>query len=276
MLIDSDTTLRKYLPNVFSTVEGEQSLFEKLTPYLSDAEVWTVSNFLSEELYQTMGSAEGMGVEVVLKIVVSQALLNAVPSLDLVLTPNGFGVVSNSNVAPASKDRVERLLASLEKNRDESIGLFLWTFPQIPEWAATSQASFFAATLFPDLSLCDYLGITVNKWTEYLKWRAHLISIEDQLANEYISPELYEAFRKDTFQQFTSLATDRRFLIQTLRFHEVAILQGRTPHPQAMADIVNIIRSHPDTYPEWQNTDTAALFSPSKFENKKESGGYWF
>lgn len=26
---------------------------------------------------------------------------DAIPSLDLVLTPNGFGIVSNSNVAPA-------------------------------------------------------------------------------------------------------------------------------------------------------------------------------
>lgn len=39
-----------------------------------------------------------------------------VPSLDLVLTPNGFGIVSNQNVAPASRDRVARLIASLEKS----------------------------------------------------------------------------------------------------------------------------------------------------------------
>ncbi len=26
----------------------------------------------------------------------------------------------------------------------------------------------------------------------------------------------------------------------------------------------------------WHNSDTAKLFSPPKFENKKENKGYWF
>ena len=40
--------------------------------------------------------------------------LIAIPSLDLVLTTNGFGIVSNQNVVPASRERVDALISSLE------------------------------------------------------------------------------------------------------------------------------------------------------------------
>ena len=55
------------------------------------------------------------------RIVAFDAFRNAVPHLDLILTPNGFGIVNNSNIAPASKERVERLIASLLSNRDDEI-----------------------------------------------------------------------------------------------------------------------------------------------------------
>ena len=32
----------------------------------------------------------------------------------------------------------------------------------------------------------------------------------------------------------------------------------------------------PEEFPEWHNSDTAKLFSPPIFENKKSNKGYWF
>ena len=55
------------------------------------------------------------------RIVAFDAFRNTIPHLDLILTPNGFGIVNNYNIAPASKERVERLIASLLSNRDDEI-----------------------------------------------------------------------------------------------------------------------------------------------------------
>ena len=44
----------------------------------------------------------------------------------------------------------------------------------------------------------------------------------------------------------------------------------------ALRDIVDYIRRHPGTFPEWHRSDTARLFSPPVFRNSKESPGYWF
>lgn len=45
MLVNNDLELRKYLPNVLATVEGESSLFDKLDFFLSAAERWLAENF---------------------------------------------------------------------------------------------------------------------------------------------------------------------------------------------------------------------------------------
>ena len=119
MLIDNDSTLRTFLPNAFETIDGEVQLFDKLSPWLKESEEWLKENivgdciaFVDEEspLYSNMQS-----------FVVADAFAKAIPSLDLVLTPNGFGIVSTNNIAPASKDRVERLIKSLITHKDRMI-----------------------------------------------------------------------------------------------------------------------------------------------------------
>ena len=112
ILITSDDQLRLYLPNALATVQGEMSLFDKLSADLQLAENWLSVHFLDTSLLTRIAEEEGAETagNLCRRIVVADALLRAVPSLDLVLTPNGFGIVSNQNIAPASKDRVDRLL----------------------------------------------------------------------------------------------------------------------------------------------------------------------
>jgi hypothetical protein len=47
-------------------------------------------------------------------------------------------------------------------------------------------------------------------------------------------------------------------------------------HVQQYYDVVNIIREHPDEFPDWHSSPVAELYTPPVFENKKKSGGYWF
>ena len=114
-LITTDTQLRRYMPNVFATAQGETPLFDKVLPWLETAERWLFQQFIGntfEPSLLAMGENEPVRLTATC-VVAHEAMLRAVPSLDLVLTPNGFGIVSNQNVAPASRERVSRLIASL-------------------------------------------------------------------------------------------------------------------------------------------------------------------
>ena len=96
-LINNDDTLRQYLPNVFATVKGEVSLFDKIKVDIDLAENWVIETFVSTITFNTIcGYTTDNPIRIITaKLIASEALRRAIPSLDLVLTPNGFGVVSN-------------------------------------------------------------------------------------------------------------------------------------------------------------------------------------
>ena len=72
-------------------------------------------------------------------MVVSAAFVAVMRQLDLVLTPTGFGVVSNDNVSPASKQRVDALEGQLRKSEYVSRAIVLMLL-RSEEWGETQQA----------------------------------------------------------------------------------------------------------------------------------------
>ena len=275
-LITNDDTLRQYLPNVFATVKGEVSLFDKVKVDIDLAENWAVNSFTGEVLFSDICSRSADDPLRILsvKLIVTEALRRAIPSLDLVLTPNGFGVVSNQNVAPASKERVDRLIASLADYRDECIGNLLPALVGASKWLTSSQASFFGETLFPDLAITDQVKGTGSKWERYLALRPMILDIEASLAEEFFSPELMVRLRNEVLRK--THTADLARVINAIRGQVVDILNGGSIRMRDMIDVVNHIRRFPDLFPEWHASETAKLFAPPIFKNKKDSRGYFF
>ena len=277
-IITCEVELRKYLPNVFATVKGEVSLFDKVKVDIDLAENWVIETFVSTITFNTIcGYTTDNPIRIITaKLIASEALRRAIPSLDLVLTPNGFGVVSNQNIAPASKERVDRLIASLADYRDECIGNLLPALVGASKWLTSSQASFFGETLFPDLAITDQVKGkgTGSKWERYLALRPMILDIEASLAEEFFSPELMVRLRNEVLRK--THTADLARVINAIRGQVVDLLNGGSIRMRDMIDVVNHIRRFPDLFPEWHASETAKLFSPPIFKNKKEANGYFF
>lgn len=275
-LINNDDTLRQYLPNVFATVKGEVSLFDKVKVDIDLAENWVIQTFVSTKTFDAIcGYADDNPIKIITaKLIASEALRRAIPSLDLVLTPNGFGVVSNQNVAPASKERVDRLIGSLADYRDDCIANLLPLLSRESDWLGSVQASFFGETLFPDLAITEQVKGTGSKWERYLSLRPKILDIEASLAEEWFSPELLSAVRLENLKG--SLTTNRKIFVREAKSQIVGFLNGETFNTRRLADIVNFIRLNPDDFTEWHNSGTAKLFAPPGFVNLKTNKGYWF
>lgn len=84
---------------------------------------WLIDNFCPKEIFDDIADRPDPSTAKVTmaRIVAFDAFRSAIPHLDIILTPNGFGIVNNSNIAPASKERVERLINSLLDNLDNEI-----------------------------------------------------------------------------------------------------------------------------------------------------------
>ena len=284
VLVTSSDILDRFIPNVLSAVKGEKSLFDKLSPFLDLAEEWVKDRFMPESTFNTIAGYSDLNIikPYTIKVVVAHAFMNAVPSLDLVLTPNGFGIVNTTNIVPASKERIERLIASLEQERDNAANLLLKALPEESGWLASKHFEFFASTMFPNLDLLDFMGVNEHRLQSYWELRGQLIDIESLIAEQFLSEQLMTALRKELITPSQSSLL-RNAVIRSLRAIEVqmlkAILSATAHHgspPSTLIHLVNTIRQHQEEFPEWHSSPVAELYRPTIYENKKSDKGYWF
>lgn len=276
-LITTDAQLRAHIPNIIATVKGEVPFIERLALFLDLAEDWVKTTFTSESTFNTIcGYTDSNPVKILTaRLVIADALRRAIPSLDIVLTPNGFGVVNTSNLAPASKPRVDRLVGSMLAHRDDCIAALLPELPGASKWLASDRADFFGATLFPDFSLIEATGpIQGSKWERYLELRYQVIDLEASLAEEWLSPELMSALRSEYLRG--DLTEQRNEIVKQVKAQVVGYLRGGSFNSRRLADIVNYIRLNPEFFSEWHQSETAKLFAPPVFRNEKKASGYFF
>lgn len=275
-IVSSDEELRQYLPNSFAVVAGEMPLCDKLADHLAIAENWVIDTFTSSKTFNTIcGYTLDNPIRVLTaRLVVAEAMLRAIPALDLVLTPNGFGVVNTTTIVPASKDRVERLMQSFFDYRDICIEQLLPKLKGASQWLNSEQAVFFRRTLFQDLEVTNAVPGSGTKWQRYLELIPQITDIEFSLAEDYFSHELMEDLR--LYLQRDELDESKRFLIKGIRLQVINALRGDPFSANALAALVNHIRKRTEAYPQWVYSDTAKLFAPPVYHNTKKSAGYWF
>ena len=83
-LITNDAQLRRYMPNVFATAQGETPFFDKVLPWLETAERWLFQQFVGDDFadtFLTLDESTPLRLTANL-VVVNEALMRAVPSLD--------------------------------------------------------------------------------------------------------------------------------------------------------------------------------------------------
>lgn len=280
-LITTDEQLRLLIPNVLATAEGEPTLIEKLYPYLETAEQWAIDTFVPEAIFDEIAEDDGFGPNErfrypLEKLVACLAYMTAIPSLDLVLTPNGFGIVSNQNIVPASRERVDALMNSLESQRDSAIEALILRLSSRTDWQQSAQGKYFGATMFPLLNLCRRLAIREHIWDSYQQLHDRLIKIENVLADTYFSQEQMQVFRSQVITQYRTSKPIEERVIRSLQAYELQLLTDIQVHPQCYYDLVTIIRERPDDFPAWHTSPVADLYTPKIFQNKKNSSAYWF
>ena len=276
-LITTDEQLRSNIPNIIASVKGEVPFIERLALFLDLAEDWVKTTFTSESTFNTIcGYTDSNNIKILCsRLVVADALRRAIPSLDIVLTPNGFGVVSTQNLAPASKPRVDRLVGSMLAHRDDCIAALLPELVGASKWLTSPQADFFGSTLFPDLGIVDAVGrATGSKWEKYLELRPQVIDLEASLAEEWLSPGLMSALRSENLRG--DLTEKRSVIVRQVKAQILGYLKSGSFNSRRLADIVNYIRLNEESFKEWHRSETAKLFAPPVFRNEKKAKGYWF
>lgn len=206
MIINSIEDFVKCIPT------ANDSDWSVLQPYVETAQIDLTLNLFGPDLNTDIIAlnADNQIRIIANKLVSVVAYHAAIPFVDLVQTENGFAVVSNSNLSPASRERVERLIEWCEIQIDSLTDMFIKSVMSnavlLAKWA-----------IFPDFKeIVNCFFVTGQDFASYaksnekkrrselLRRKAELISWQENVIAPVISKNymdaLITAIRANTYQ----------------------------------------------------------------------------
>lgn len=233
------------------------------------------------------------------------SLYIASPFLDLKVTDSGFAVVQNTNLAPASTDRVKRFTdATLKAGYDniETLLRFLEKYKaNYPSWVA-GKGYTLATRYF--INSAEEFNKHVNIDNSRLKFRQLMTTMEDVeilQVEPVISTELADVIRNsvrdgDTSENNLKILLYLRKAIANLTYYQAGISPDKMPAGSNvsvelaklenyqrmgnhyMAEVKKVIDANPDNYPEYKDS---AIYDSTKtsynlFENSADNPSFVF
>lgn len=274
MITIDQQTFEKYVPAFAS---AESYTFDRMSPYV-DVMLRAVEGRevkTSDDMPEALRSA-------VVRYVCLAAARKAVPQLDLILTANGFGVVSNQNVAPASRERVNALIEQLRIDESEAFDMLLAELLQT-DWAKSATAESYITSILYCPSMMRRYGIKDEEGNEvyYSEWQGlqNHLAVAEEKVRTLISPELFD--KLIGVQRIPATEHPHEYnvvLEQARRLVAAWISVDRYPQaPRALSHrLLDTIKNWSDVLTEYVQSSTYRAHNSKPYENRKEDSAYFF
>lgn len=203
------------------------------------------------------------------------AFYQAIPMLDLVLTPTGFGVVNNQNVAPASRERVSALRELIRISADEAQDRIIEALPLIEDWGNTVCARMLISSFFyTSEHLRDYAGMPDATRRDLSSVHPAILSAEERIRREISSElidDLLSKIRNNRLSDYETL------IIWALRKSiGLSISRNETAAQQALNEVVNQLESNIERFPIYQNSEAYKVKYFEFYQNAQEDSCFFW
>nr|DAY94273.1 MAG TPA: hypothetical protein [Caudoviricetes sp.] len=277
MIVDSKD---KFEGAITIAVDVTGKIYNKMSVYLSDAEEWIKGTLLGTPLYEKIGDFPASQLKQAELIVSLRAFIEAIPFLDLVLTPTGFGIVSTNAIAPASKERVDRLQQKAQNVLDDAVDSFLFSLNSSELRLVWMKGETFEALtsslIWYAEELRQYAGMKDLHRSGLLELRTKITAAEmlisDYISDEYLK-ELIQSLRKNSIER----GTDDDLMVSFLR--RVIGLELQGDHLTAVNMLERIVNSMEMRLPDFKiyaGSQVYKLKHSTYYENKKDDSVYFF
>ena len=251
----------------------DDTLFERIAEYIDEGFV-EVKSLLGSTLYDNMSDDPDL-LALGNRMASLYAYKTVIPHLDLVLTENGFGVVNNQNVSPASMQRVNTLRQQIAQSLDDTIDDILDYVRGNADWVNTYVATeTFRSIVWNAKKQMFYFGQPNGHRTQMNELRVKITSAETKLkhciSDEFFD-ELCTAVRMNT-------ATD----MQNTCIHYIMMVIGAdATDDDKMARfhvgrLVDFLDRHISTFTTYANSTAYAANTFESYRNAKEDPCYFF
>lgn len=257
-----------------SATNSTAEVYDMIAPHLDDT-LQSINCVLLGDMADKLDTIPGLE-QAVTKLVCLRTYQEQIPQLDLVLTPTGFGVVSNQNLAPASADRVKNLLQQVtnaaEDTYDRCLELLVGT-----SWADTAQARINIPNLMytaKQLKMyVDFPSADVHR-SKLLEFRTKIYQAEEKI-RQHVSAEFFdhilEQARHNAFTKEESAMAD--YMCKFIGF----CIAKNWPAAKSMLErIENYAESKVEVFTSYKDSEAYKVKHFQTYQNEKDDSTYFW
>lgn len=271
MIITTIDQIKAVLTNI--TTDIDYSEFE---PFIKSAEYWIDKEVLGSTIYRNIEDetiTDPKLLRLVHNVIILKAYESAIPSMDLIQTSSGFGVVSDKNRAPASKNRVDRLI---DQNKIRLNAETEWLIDYLED-TATYHTDWKSSPAYSLLSNC--LINTAREFKRYVKFAGtrndflllkpviislSTIKLQPMISQQYIE-ELINKQNEGNLSNADNLVLPA--IKQSLANY---VIEKDWLADRLLDDVVTIMDNDIDNYVTYRDSDEKALKDDPGYENTEE------
>lgn len=216
-----------------------------------------------------------MLVQTVKRLACVRAFMKEMRSLDLVLTPTGFGVVSTNDTAPASKMRVDALDGQLRRNERLLLGTLVTHLFSVTGWNQQPQRQWNVQTLFFSIQQLEtWAGINHPKPED---WDSAVPTI--LAADAFLRKHLGNAYMDELMAQATSHSLTNEnggIALLCIQYIGACIAQNAGLKEETYKRMINRMEADLSKYPTYADGEGYRLNHFKHYENHAEDSAFHF
>ena len=264
---------QKFEHYVSAATNAQSTIFDMLGDYIDVAESWLQHNILGSGL-KVDDLNETLMIEAE-RFICLYSFYNAIPELDLILTDNGFGVVNNDNVSPASADRVDKLRKQVLKLSNNALDCIIDGLRGNALWDDSALAHILiSSTFYKADHLSTYAGMADATRLELANYKTSIFAAENKVVKR-ISLNLFkyilEGIRHDDLKDVELDLLDSIRCV--VGFH---LSKDLSSEDVALDDIENFLESNLDAFPLYMSSNEYKVKHYEHFQNAKDDSTYFF
>ena len=272
-IIISKEELEQFIPVMASS---HDVVFDAVRPTIDDIAETVCENLLGPVGVAALDSeSEGCLMRAVKKYVSHQAVLAVLRQLDLVLTPTGFGVVSNDNVSPASKQRVDALEGALRTGREKAYWRLVDLLRTVNDWGNQPLAVGIVEYLYD--GVCFFFGDGHLQRT-YIDWEAARQAVME--ADEYLRVRIGNELMDDMIAGYRTNSERYQACLPAVslvrKITGLWISRGRDSIDFPLRRLIQVIEKDRSLYSLYFTSSAYEFNHHETFQNTKDSAAFVF
>lgn len=257
-----------------AAIEPSGQIFKAVSGFFDESARFC-SATIGPDLFDAVMSEEEFAdiCDLVKRFTCLHSLYRAVPQLDLVLTPTGFGVVSSDSMAPASSERVRSLRVSLAREAAMAFDSLLDLLTGVEKWRTSGNARLVVWFMFPRCrDLADIFGVEMNisMWGE----RAAEVNAAERELAARLSPELMQRLRDGV--RCGDLTKEESELREMIKGYVRGFVRHDGSSFGGDYELLKVVEANLDAFPSYAASGTYRANHFERYQNKKDDSCFFF